>query len=348
MKVWMNGIWEVAKDLLCQKILASHLPADPTLPDLTGFSCIVTGPTSGIGLHTARKLAMVGAHVVMACRNTMMASELVQEWQENQRKENGNPLLIDVMELDLLSLASVRSFADNWLLREIPLHILINNAGIFLMGEPQKFSKDGFEQHMQVNHMGPALLSILLLPSLMRGSPSRIVNVNSVAHHCAVVDSEYLSREFKQKDYNSFTAYAASKLAHLMFLGVLSSKLRREAAVQVIAVHPGIVGTNIVMGAVPSYSAKSFWKFDAAEGARSVLFCATAGEVRRESQSAGCIYYSFNCKPAKVSAEAANTDKCLQVWDKTLTLLGLPMDCTRRSINEIMHPAYSFETVHEK
>jgi hypothetical protein len=54
MKVWMNGIWEIAKDALCQKILASHLPADPTLPDLTGFSCIVTGPTSGIGLHTAR------------------------------------------------------------------------------------------------------------------------------------------------------------------------------------------------------------------------------------------------------------------------------------------------------
>lgn len=337
MKVWMNGIWEIAKDALCQKILASHLPADPTLPDLTGFSCIVTGSTSGIGLHTARKLAMAGAHVVMACRNTRMASELVQEWQGDQRKANGNPLSIDVMELDLLSLASVRSFADNWLSRGIPLQLLINNAGIFLMGEPQKFSKDGFEQHMQVNHMGPALLSILLLPSLLRGSPSRIVNVNSVTHHCAVVDSEYLSREIKQKDYNSFTAYAASKLAHLMFLGVLSSKFPTEAAVQVIAVHPGIVSTNIVRGAVPSYRERSFMAFHAAEGARSVLFCATASEIRRKGQSAGCIYYSSNCKPAKVSAQAADTDKCLQVWDKTLELLGLPMDCTQRRVHQIMH-----------
>lgn len=335
MKMWMNGIWEIVKDILCQKILAFNLPPDPTLPDLTGFSCIVTGPTSGIGLHTARKLAMAGAHVVMACRNTRMASELVQEWQGNQRKENGNPLLIDVMELDLLSLASVRSFADNWLLRENPLHILINNAGIFLMGEPQKFSKDGFEQHMQVNHMGPALLSILLLPSLMRGSPSRIVNVNSVAHHGAVGDSEYLSREITHKDYSSFTAYAASKLAHLMFLGVLSNKLPTEAGVQVIAVNPGIVSTNIANGAVPSYSKGSFWKFHAAEGARSVLFCATAKEIRREGQSAGCIYYSSNCKPAKVSAEAANTDKCLQIWYKTLALLGLPVNCTQRSTNEM-------------
>lgn len=341
MKVWMNGIWEIAKDALSQKIFASHLPADLTLPDLTGFSCIVTGPTSGIGLHTARKLAMAGAHVVMACRNERVALELVQEWQGNQRRVNGNPLSIDVMELDLLSLASVRSFADNWLSRGIPLHLLINNAGIFLMGEPQKFSKDGFEQHVQVNHLGPALLTILLLPSLLRGSPSRIVNVNSVAHHCAVADSEYLSREVKQKDYNSFTAYAASKLAHLMFLGVLSSKLLKEAAIEVIAVHPGIVSTNILMGAIPNYSERSFWKFHAEEGARSVLFCATTREIRRKGQSAGCIYYSSNCKPAKVSAEAADTEKCLQVWDKTVALLGLPMDCTDRSINQIMPPAYS-------
>lgn len=343
MKVWMNGIWEITKDALCQKILASHLPADLTLPDLTGLSCIVTGPTSGIGLHTARKLAMAGAHVVMACRNTRMASELVQEWQENQRKVNGNPLSINVMELDLLSLASVRSFADNWLLRGIPLHLLINNAGIFLMGEPQKFSKDGFEQHMQVNHLGPALLTILLLPSLLRGSPSRIINVNSVAHHCAVADSEFLCREVRQKDYNSFTAYAASKLAHLMFLGVLSSKLPTEAAVQVIAVHPGIVSTNILMGSVPSYSERSFWKFHAAEGARSVLFCATTRDIRQKEQSTGCIYYSSNCKPAKVSAQAADTAECLQVWDKTLAVLGLPMDCTERSINQIMPPAYSVD-----
>lgn len=245
------------------------------------------------------------------------------------------------MELDLLSLASVRSFADNWLSRGIPLHLLINNAGIFLMGEPQKFSKDGFEQHVQVNHLGPALLTILLLPSLLRGSPSRIVNVNSVAHHCAVMDSEYLSREVKQKDYNSFTAYAASKLAHLMFLGVLSSKLPTDAAVQVIAVHPGIVSTNILMAAVPSYSERSFWKFHAAEGARSVLFCATAKEIGRKGQSEGCIYYSSNCKPSNVSAQAADNAKCFQVWDKTLGLLGLPKDCIESSINQIMPPAYS-------
>jgi NAD(P)-dependent dehydrogenase (short-subunit alcohol dehydrogenase family) len=84
------------------------------------------------------------------------------------------------MEIDLLSLDSVARFAEAFNARLGPLHVLINNAGMFAMGEAQKFSEEGYEQHMQVNHLAPALLSVLLLPSLIRGSPSRIINVNSV------------------------------------------------------------------------------------------------------------------------------------------------------------------------
>lgn len=337
-KALMHGIWEMAKDALCQKLFASHLPPNLPLPDLKHVSCVVTGATSGIGLHTARELAMAGAHVIMACRNTKIASELAQEWERQQKQANRDPLSIEVLELDLMSLSSVRSFAANLVSRQVPLHILINNAGIYKMGEPQQFSKDGNEQHMQVNHLGPALLTILLLPLLLKtGGASRIVNVNSAAHHCAVLDPEDLNLKWKKNSFNCIAAYGASKLAHLMFLSALSSKLPAHAKIDVIAVHPGIVSTNLVGVIASNYSNKSFWRFDAAEGARSVLFCATTAKIPRndinqihivggrkaQDGSTQFAYYRYDCKPAKVCRQAKDRAVSLQVWDKTLGLLGI-------------------------
>ncbi|MBA0872054.1 hypothetical protein Goshw_026345 [Gossypium schwendimanii] len=113
----------------------------------------------------------------MAVRNRKAANELIDQWCNSWA---GILLNVEVMELDLLSLDSVVGFANTWNARLEPLHVLINNAGIFSIGETQKFSKDGFEEHLQVNHLAPALLSVLLLPSLIKGSTSRIINVNSV------------------------------------------------------------------------------------------------------------------------------------------------------------------------
>eukprot|EP00253_Pinus_taeda_P027698 PITA_27698 len=340
-KVLMNGIWEMAKDALCQKLFASHLPSNIPLPNLKYVSCVVTGATSGIGLHTARELAMAGAHVIMACRNTKLASELAQEWQRQQKQANRDPLSIEVMELELMSLSSVRSFAANLVSRQAPLRILINNAGIYRMGEPQQFSRDGNEQHMQVNHLGPALLTILLLPLLLKaGGASRIVNVNSVAHHCGVVDPQDLNLKLKKNSFNCISAYGASKLAHLMFLSVLSSRLPANAEIDVIAVHPGIVSTNLLGVIATHYSNKSFWRFDPAEGARSVLFCATTANVPRNDPnenhriggednrdtSTKFAYYRYDCKPAKICRRANDWTVALQVWDKTLGLLDVSPD----------------------
>ncbi|MBA0732570.1 hypothetical protein Gogos_016650 [Gossypium gossypioides] len=174
---WLRGWMYVIYEMLFQRITASHLHNPLELPPLSDLTCIVTGSTSGIGREIARQLAEAGAHVVMAVRNPKAAHELINQWSASWQ---GLPLNIEVMQLDLLSLDSVVTFANAWNARLAPLHVLINNAGIFSIGEPQKFSKDGFEEHMQVNHLAPALLSILLLPSLIRGSPSRIIYVNSV------------------------------------------------------------------------------------------------------------------------------------------------------------------------
>ncbi|PRQ20374.1 putative NADP-retinol dehydrogenase [Rosa chinensis] len=168
---WLRGWFYVVYEMLFQRITASHLLNPMPLPPVNDLTCIVTGSTSGIGREIARQLAESGAHVVMAVRNTKAAKELIQRWQ-NEWSGMGLPLNIEVMELDLLSLNSVVRFSEAWNARLGPLHVLINNAGIFSIGEPQKFSKDGYEEHLQVNHLAPALLSVLLLPSLIKLSKS--------------------------------------------------------------------------------------------------------------------------------------------------------------------------------
>ncbi|XXG68335.1 hypothetical protein AAC387_Pa06g1447 [Persea americana] len=325
-KAWLRGVWEMVKEAFCQKIMTWHLPSSPLLlpNQFSGLSVIVTGATSGIGLHTARELAMAGAHVTMACRNTNSACEIARMWQ--QEAQDSRELLVEVMGLDLLSLSSVRCFAQEWNRPGRPLHVLINNAGVFLMGEPQRFSEDGIEQHLQVNHVAPALLTLLLLPSLLGASSSRIINVNSVAHHCAIVDPKCWNSKIEEKRFSSIRAYGASKLAHLMFLKILASKLldQSEHSIQCIAVHPGIVTTNLVHK-VPSFRKKSFWRFDPAQGARSVLFCATSKDMA-DNLVKGFAYYSCNCKPARMSPQATDLEVCLEVWKKTLEILGLSID----------------------
>ncbi|KAM0061641.1 putative NADP-retinol dehydrogenase [Helianthus debilis subsp. tardiflorus] len=211
---WLRGWFYLAYEMLFQRIMASHLQNPMPLPPLNDLTCIITGSTSGIGRETARQMAESGAHVVMAVRNTKVAHELIRKWQD-EWSGRGLPLNIEVMELDLLSLASVVRFSEAWNARSGPLHVLINNAGIFSIGEPQKFSKDGYEEHMQVNHLAPALLSVLLLPSLIRGSPSRIVNVNSIMHQVGFVDPEDMNVVSGKRKFTSLVGYSSSKLAQV-------------------------------------------------------------------------------------------------------------------------------------
>uniref|UniRef100_A0A453MVT9 WW domain-containing oxidoreductase n=3 Tax=Aegilops tauschii subsp. strangulata TaxID=200361 RepID=A0A453MVT9_AEGTS len=211
---WSRGWMGVVGEFFFQRIAASHLANPLELPPLDGVSIIVTGATSGIGLEIARQLAQAGAHLVMAVRRPKVARELIQKWQ-NEQTEVSMPLNIEVMELDLISLDSVARFADTWNARMAPLHVLINNAGIFTIGEPQRFTKDGYEEHMQVNHLAPALLAMLLLPSLIRGSPSRIINVNSVMHTIGFVDAEDMNLTSGKHKYRSWLGYSNSKLAQV-------------------------------------------------------------------------------------------------------------------------------------
>ncbi|KAL1206693.1 Dehydrogenase/reductase SDR family member FEY [Cardamine amara subsp. amara] len=244
---WIRGWFNFLQEILLQRIMASHLHNPFPLPPLNHLTCIVTGSTCGIGSETARQLAEAGAHVVMAVRNINAAYELIQQWQTKwSASGKGLPLNIQAMELDLLSLDSVVRFSDAWNARLVPLHVLINNAGMFAMGGAQKFSKDGYEQHMQVNHLAPALLSLLLLPSLIRASQSRIINVNSVMHYVGFVDPNDMNVILGKRKFSSFVGYSSSKLAQVMFNNVLFKKLPLKTGTSVVCLSPGVVQTNVV------------------------------------------------------------------------------------------------------
>ncbi|OVA04294.1 Short-chain dehydrogenase/reductase SDR [Macleaya cordata] len=272
-----------------------------------------------------RELAMAGAYVVLACRNTKAASEIANKWKEACNSKNLN---VEVMELDLLSLSSVHRFTEKWMQRSKPLHVLINNAGIYKLGEPQRFSNEGIEQHMQVNHVSPALLTLLLLPSLLRAPSSRIINVNSVAHLCGTLELESWNSRIEEKKFSGLRAYADSKLVNLMFLKTLANKLideSKKATIQCIAVHPGAVGTNVDHLGPIMRKAHLFWVFDSAQGARSVSFCATRDAVA-ENLVKGFAYYSYTCKPDRIASQAEDIDACFEVWKKTMEILQLDAD----------------------
>ncbi|XP_047181480.1 dehydrogenase/reductase SDR family member FEY-like isoform X1 [Vigna umbellata] len=339
---WLRGWFYLIYEMLFQRIMASHLHNPMPLPPVNDLTCIVTGSTSGIGLEIARQLAQSGAHVVMAVRNTKAAQELIQKWQIDSSGLS-IPLNVEVMQVDLLSLDSVVRFAEAWNARSVPLHVLINNAGIFSIGEPQKFSKDGYEQHLQVNHLAPALLSILLLPSLIRGSPSRIVNVNSVMHHVGFVDTDDMNVTSGKRKFSSLVGYSSSKLAEIMFSSILNKRLPAESGVSVLCVSPGIVQTNVARDlpklVQAAYHLIPYFIFSAQEGARSALFAATDPQVPeycdmlKADEWPVCAFISQDCRPANPSEEAHSVQTSYEVWEKTLEMIGLPSDAVERLLD---------------
>lgn len=334
---WGRGWYKIVEEFLFQRILASHLDNPMQLPPLDGVTFIITGATSGIGLETARQLAKAGGHVVMAVRRTKLGHELIQKWQdENLIGNSGLPLNVEVMELDLLSLDSVVRFAEAWNARQAPLHVLINNAGIFSIGEPQRFSEDGNEEHMQVNHLAPSLLSMLLLPSLLRGSPSKIINVNSIMHMIGFVDTDDMNLTSGKVKYRSLLGYSGSKLAQVKFSSILQKRIPSEAGVNVICVSPGIVQTNVARDLprimIAAYRLIPYFIFNAIEGSRSTLFAATDPqvadycEVLKADEWPACPYISYDCSPMNPSEEAHNLETSYAIWDQTLKMIGLPSD----------------------
>lgn len=177
------------------------------IPDLTGKTTIVTGANIGLGLETARALAAKGATVVLACRNLEKANVAKADIEKTVPNAK-----LELMQLDLADLASVRQFASGFTAKYQHLHILINNAGV--MAPPLTKTKDGFEVQFGANHLGHFALTGLLLENLTQTPGARVVIVSSAVERGAKIDLENLNAE---KSYAPMAAYGQSKLSNLLF-----------------------------------------------------------------------------------------------------------------------------------
>ena len=208
------------------------------IPDLSGKVMIVTGGNSGLGFWSVKAFAENGAEVVLACRSTgkgeKAKSEILNEVPGGK---------IEVAELDLADLESVRNFASDFQKKHTRLDVLLNNAGI--MTTPYFKTKDGFEGQMGTNHLGHFALTGLLLPVLKKTPKSRVVNVSSMAHKQGKMDFSNLLFE-NGKGYSPMKAYGRSKLANLLFTYELQHYFEANKIAGIaVSAHPGVSRTEL-------------------------------------------------------------------------------------------------------
>lgn len=272
---------------------------------LNGKVALVTGANSGIGAVTARELALQGYHVFLACRSINKAQSVIQEIQSLTHGQ----AKVEFIALDLADLDSVRRCAQSFLTRDLPLHLLIANAG--LAGQ-KGLTQSGFELTFGVCHVGHFLLTKLLTEKLIESKPARIVVVASKAHrHARGIDFNAVLKP--THSFGGLKEYAVAKLANILFAKELGRRLY-GTGVTVYAVHPGVVSTN-VWRAIPQPFVKliSHFMISPEEGAKTTLYCATQPQVAADTG-----FYYEDCK-VKVSSHAAqNINLANELWEQSL------------------------------
>ncbi len=261
---------------------------------------IVTGANTGIGLVTARELARQGFHVFLACRSEQKTLEAIASIRRQVPDAS-----LEFLALDLGDFASVRKCASAFLARDLPLHLLVNNAGV---GGGKGISASGFEQAFGVNHMGHFLLTNLLLERLKLSAPARIVTVASRAH--TRVQSIDFSR-LQRLGGNSLGIgeYCVSKLANVLFNAELAVRLD-GTGVTCYALHPGVVASDIWRKVPwPLSSLLKARMLSTEDGARTSIFCATSATLANETG----LYYD-KCQAIRTSRAGADMALAKRLW----------------------------------
>jgi NAD(P)-dependent dehydrogenase (short-subunit alcohol dehydrogenase family) len=234
---------------------------------------LITGANSGIGKATATALAEMGAHVVMMSRDMDRGEEARQEVISVSRNNQ-----VDLMQCDLASLTDIRRFSCEFIAKYSRLDVLINNAGIYT--DKRMETADGFEYQIGVNHLGPFLLTRLLIDLLKKSSPSRIINVASAAHFGGKMDFDDVQ---SHKKYSGWKAYAQAKLANILFTYELAHRLA-GTGVTANCLHPGFVNSNFAVNRSTGKAnlmmklMKPF-TIEPAEGAETSIYLAASPEV---------------------------------------------------------------------
>lgn len=317
---FIDVMHEVFINILCYWGLKIRNFPDQNLR-LDGQTVIVTGGNRGFGAGITSELSARGARIVIACRDTAKASELV-----NEIKKNNSPASISIKYLDLSSFQSVKKFSSEIIREEGRVDVLINNSGI-MTKDKSLMTGDGYERTIQVNYLSHALLTINLIHKMRSTSDDpRVIFVSSLAHHrpCKV------DLKIVPKDY--MTAYSLSKVALMMFVKKLATvmveKNDSNPVVRVYAVDPGMSPTDILKEMNQKFKDNWFVKSPIIQqilrppihGSTSIIFPLFFKKSTYDKNQ----FYSkdgFIREPANVVHDLELSKK---VWEQTFEILDLP------------------------
>jgi len=272
------------------------------------LSCVITGATSGLGLATAEALARQGHRVTGIGRD----HHRCRRAEARVRGSGGKPARY--LTADLSSLEEVRRVARD--IGDDPIEVLINSVGA--MFRHRSTTVDGIERTFALNHLGPFLLTNLLLDRLRSGAPSRVINLSSVAHEGVELDFEDLQAASYSR--NGWHEYRCSKLANILFTTELDRRLE-GSRITVNAVHPGTVATGFPRKAGVHLLRRLLIRSQAVSverGISTVVHLATALEVAGMSG-----LYWADQRPISPSAAARHPQAARRLWDISCELTGL-------------------------
>ncbi|WP_426562941.1 oxidoreductase [Angustibacter sp. McL0619] len=288
--------------------------------DLSGQVAVVTGANSGVGFEASVELARHGAHVVLACRNAERGDEALRGLRARVSAAS-----VELRQLDLADLASVRRFAAELLDARPRIDVLVNNAGVMAPSE-RALSADGHELQLATNHLGHFALTGLLLGGL---GAARVVTVSSPAHRMGRIDFDDLDGE---QSYKPWRAYGQSKLANLLFTMQLH-RVAQAAGLDLVSVaaHPGWAATQLVSngpagagwtGRLMTAGSAALGQ-PAAHGAWPLLFAATDPDVRATEFIGPGGWGGWRGHPVRLTAMAAAYDPdlaaALWLWSAEAT-----------------------------
>ncbi len=299
------------------------------VPDVTGKKALVTGANSGLGFETARVLAARGAHVLLGCRNRDKADTAMEAIRAHAPGAS-----LELVQMDLSSLESVRQAAEQVRAHHDHLDLLINNAGVMWL--PPMRTEDGFEMHFGTNHLGHFALTGPLLP-LLRDTPgARIVTLSSIGHRMGRIHFDGLNLEH---GYGKQKAYSQSKLANLLFAHELQRRLQAAGAQAIsVAAHPGIAGTNLATPALEKTGPQWLARLTArlapvlarppVQGALPTLYAATAPVVNGGDYMGPDGPWEITGYPAKgrSSKHALDPHLARRLWSVSEELTGVAYD----------------------
>lgn len=297
------------------------MKSNSEFPAQDGRIIIVTGANTGLGFETALTLAKTNAKVILACRNLNKADEA------KSRIEKEVPAAkLEVMQIDLSSLQSVRGFAREYQSKHDRLDVLINNAGV--MTPPYTKTEDGFELQFGANYLGHFLLTGLLLDTILKTSESRVVTLSSLVHKNGKINFDDLQSE---KKYSASGAYAQSKLACLLFTYELQRRLDKMGHHQTISVgaHPGIATTELsrhmpkVLYTVLRYTIAPFLTHSPAAGAKPTVLAAI-GEAKGGDYFGPTGFQEYKGPAGLATSTDMAKDELLarRLWDISQKLVG--------------------------